>query len=79
MLEIHRAGIVFYCPIKANRTVSEVRVAGVSVLETSCLSVFFDGVRGEAGVAGCVHAAGASESFNQVRCVSPELFASASR
>jgi SRSO17 transposase len=26
MLEIHRAGILFYCPIKANRTVSEIRV-----------------------------------------------------
>jgi hypothetical protein len=26
MLEIHRAGIHFYCPIKANRTVSEIRV-----------------------------------------------------
>jgi DDE superfamily endonuclease len=26
MLEIHRAGILFYCPIKPNRTVSEIRV-----------------------------------------------------
>ena len=26
MLEVHRAGILFYCPIKQNRTVSEVRV-----------------------------------------------------
>jgi hypothetical protein len=25
MLEIHRAGILFYCPIKANRTVSKIR------------------------------------------------------
>ena len=25
MLEIHRAGILFYCPIKANRTVSEIK------------------------------------------------------
>jgi hypothetical protein len=50
-----------------------VRVVGLNVLETSCSSVLFDGVRGEAGVVGCVHASGASESFNQVRCVSPVL------
>jgi hypothetical protein len=41
-----------------------VRVAGVGVLETSCPNLFFNGVRGEAGVTGWVHAAGASNSFD---------------
>ncbi len=50
-----------------------VRVTGVGVLKTSCSSVFFDGVCGEAGAVGCVHAAGTSASFNQVRRVSRVL------
>jgi SEC-C motif len=35
--------------------------------------MFFNGVRGEAGVIGCIHAPRASKSFNQVRRVSPVL------